>query len=114
NKGSKTMTNRHDEWPFLGKSISRRSVLAIGAGAVATTALAGVCTAWAQNGAIKVGALMPLSGAGGSFGQEMLAAARAALEEINAAGGPLGREIVLIEENGETNPEAAVRGARKL
>lgn len=98
----------------LGGSISRRSLLAIGTGAVAATALPGLSTAWAQDSDIKVGALMPLSGAGGSFGQEMLASAKVALEEINAAGGPLGRKIVLVEENDETSPEAAVRGARKL
>ncbi|ANT54733.1 MULTISPECIES: ABC transporter substrate-binding protein [Mesorhizobium] len=98
----------------LGGSISRRSLLAISAGAVAATALPGLSAAWAQDGDIKVGALMPLSGAGGSFGQEMLTSAKVALEEINAAGGPLGRKIVLVVENDETSPEAAVRGARKL
>lgn len=98
----------------LGGSVSRRSLLAIGAGAVAATALPGLGKALAQDSDIKVGALMPLSGAGGSFGQEMLASAKVALEEINAAGGPLGRKIALVEENDETNPEAAVRGARKL
>lgn len=106
----KTDITRH----LLGGSISRRTLLAIGAGAVAATALPGLNAAWAQEGDIKVGALMPLSGAGGSFGQEMLASAKVALEEINAAGGPLGRKIVLVEENDETSPEAAVRGARKL
>lgn len=100
--------------PFLGASVSRRSLLAIGAGVIAATALPGIGAAWAQEGEIKVGALMPLSGAGGSFGQEMLASAKVALEEINAAGGPLGRKIALVEENDETSPEAAVRGARKL
>ncbi|MCV9938356.1 ABC transporter substrate-binding protein [Boseaceae bacterium BT-24-1] len=99
---------------FLAGSISRRSLLVVGAGAVVATTLPSLSTAWAQDGDIKVGALMPLSGAGGSFGQEMLTSAKVALEEINAAGGPLGRKIALVVENDETSPEAAVRGARKL
>src|SRR5690606_15236280 len=67
-----------------------------------------------DEGDIIVGALMPLSGSGGPFGQEMLQAAQFALSEINEAGGPLGRSIRIVEENSETSPEAAVRGARKL
>jgi branched-chain amino acid transport system substrate-binding protein len=34
--------------------------------------------------------------------------------EINAAGGVLGRSIELVSEDDETNPDAAVRAARKL
>ena len=67
-----------------------------------------------SEGPIDVGILMPLSGAGGAFGERMLAAARLAQEEINEAGGPLGRKIDLVVENSETNPEQAVRAARKL
>lgn len=95
-------------------SISRRALLAGGAGALAAAAMPGMGAVRADEGEIVVGALMPLSGAGGSFGQEMLASAKAALAEINDAGGPNGRKIKLVEENDETSPEAAVRGARKL
>jgi len=68
----------------------------------------------AQASEIALGALMPLSGSGGSFGQDMLKAAQFAVEEINGAGGPLGRKIHLFQENDETNAEAAVRAAKKL
>ncbi len=34
--------------------------------------------------------------------------------EVNAAGGVLGRQIQLVSEDDQTNPEAAVRAARKL
>ena len=44
----------------------------------------------------------------------MLKAAQAAVDEINGAGGPLGRPIKLITEDDQTDPEAAVRAARKL
>ena len=36
------------------------------------------------------------------------------VEEVNAAGGVLGRRIELVSEDDQTNPEAAVRAARKL
>ncbi len=98
----------------MAAPVNRRSVFVLAAGMAGAMILGGSGPGWAQAEDIRIGALMPLSGAGGSFGQEMLASAKIALEEINAAGGPLGRKIVLIEENDETSPEAAVRGARKL
>ena len=36
------------------------------------------------------------------------------VEEVNAAGGVLGRKVVLVSEDDQTNPEAGVRAARKL
>ncbi len=93
--------------------LDRRQLLQ---GSAATAGLLSLpAGAWAQDaGDIPVGILMPFTGAGGPFGQEMLSAAKVAVEEINAAGGPLGRKIRIIEENDETNAEAGVRGARKL
>ena len=44
----------------------------------------------------------------------MLKAMQAVADEINAAGGLLGRKIMLTVEDDETNPEAAVRAAHKL
>ena len=63
---------------------------------------------------LSLGILMPLTGAGGVEGPSMLKAAQAAVEEINAAGGPLGRPLRLIVEDDQTDPEAGVRAARKL
>ena len=44
----------------------------------------------------------------------MLKAMQAVADEVNAAGGVLGRKIELVVEDDETNPEAAVRAAHKL
>src|SRR6202011_87168 len=44
----------------------------------------------------------------------MAKAAKAVVDEVNAAGGVLGRKIELISEDDQTNPEAGVRAARKL
>ncbi len=71
-------------------------------------------TAAAQLQPIKLGTLTPQTGAGGSYGPAMVKAVRAVADEINAAGGVLGRKIELVHEDDETNPDAGVRAARKL
>jgi branched-chain amino acid transport system substrate-binding protein len=68
----------------------------------------------AQTDAIRLGTLTPLTGAGGPYGPGMANAVRLVIEKVNAAGGVLGRMVVLTSEDDQTNPEAAVRAARKL
>src|SRR5262245_14053049 len=80
-------------------------------------ALAGTIAAPAivrAQGTLQLGVLTPLTGAGGFDGPRMLKAMQAVATEVNAAGGLLGRQISLIVEDDQTNPEAAVRAARKL
>jgi len=91
-------------------TISRRRVLQ----AVAAAALSAPAIVRAQAGALQLGVLTPLTGAGGFDGPRMLKAMQAVATEVNAAGGVLGRQIALIVEDDQTNPEAAVRAARKL
>ncbi len=67
----------------------------------------------AQESAIHIGTLTPLTGAGGPYGPVMADAVRKVVDEVNAAG-VLGREIILVSEDSQTSPEAAVRAARKL
>ena len=94
------------------KNLNRRSVLK---GAVAS-AVAGSLPvpAWADGGPLKVGILTPLTGAGGNDGPRMLKAMQAVFEEVNKAGGVLGSKVETVVEDDQTNPEAAVRAARKL
>jgi ABC-type branched-subunit amino acid transport system substrate-binding protein len=68
----------------------------------------------AQGAAIRIGTLTPQTGAGGSYGPAMIKAVRAIVDEVNAAGGVLGQKIELVSEDDQTNPDAAVRAARKL
>lgn len=68
----------------------------------------------AQNGPVRLGALNPLTGAGGSYGPSMRKAIERGAALINANGGLLGREVALSGEDTQTNPDAAVRAARKL
>ena len=92
--------------------IDRRRFL-IGAGALAGAA-AFPAVVRAQGAPIRLGTLTPLTGAGGNYGPSMRRAMEWVAEQINAAGGVNGRKIQLVSEDDQTNPEAAVRAARKL
>jgi branched-chain amino acid transport system substrate-binding protein len=96
----------------IAKSTRRTVIKAMGGG-LAASALLPYAAAFAADD-ITLGILMPLTGAGGVEGPSMLKAAQAAVDEINAAGGPLGRKIKLVVEDDQTDPEAAVRAAHKL
>jgi len=92
--------------------ISRRRILQLGAAAAGSF---GGLGAWAQSNApIPLGAVLPLTGAGGPYGPIMAKVIQGVVDEVNAAGGVLGRQINLLIEDSQTNPEAGVRAARKL
>lgn len=63
---------------------------------------------------IGVGVVIPFSGDLSDFGEPMLNGLQMAQEDINAAGGPLGREIELFDEDSETNSTAGVNSANSL
>ena len=67
-----------------------------------------------DNGPIKIGVLIPLTGSTSQFGATMSKAASLAAQEINSAGGILGRKVEIVIEDDQSNPEAAVRAVRKL
>lgn len=91
---------------------TRRSVLKAAAATAVASALP--IRAYAQGEPIKIGILTPLTGAGGNDGPRMLKAMQAVFDEVNKGGGVLGRKIETVVEDDQTNPEAAVRAARKL
>jgi branched-chain amino acid transport system substrate-binding protein len=94
------------------ETISRRGFVA-GTGALALSGLLpGIVRG--QGAPIVLGILTPLTGAGGFDGPRMLKAMKAVIDEVNAVGGLLGRKVELVVEDDQTNPEAAVRAARKL
>jgi len=98
---------------FLDRnSINRRSLIK-GIGAAATLTLAAPAILRAQETPLRLGTLTPLTGAGGPYGPTMVDAVRKVIDNINGSG-VLKREIVLVSEDSQTNPEAAVRAARKL
>lgn len=92
--------------------LTRRRLLQGTAALTVTGALP--ARALAQGGPIRLGTLTPLTGAGGPYGPSMLKAMQWVADQVNGAGGVLGRKIQLVPEDGQTNPDAAVRAARKL
>jgi branched-chain amino acid transport system substrate-binding protein len=80
----------------------------------AVLALALAATAHAQQPPIKIGAILPLTGSGASYGVWMKGGAEMAAEEINAAGGIGGRKLEVIYEDHAADASKAVNGMRRL
>jgi branched-chain amino acid transport system substrate-binding protein len=78
---------------------------------VAATLMAGPAAA---QDTIKIGVTQPLTGAFAASGNYVAQGARIAEEEINKAGGVLGKKIELIVEDNKSNPTEAVATAEKL
>jgi len=70
------------------------------------------CTA--EEETIKIGCVLDLSGDLGAMGARMLEGAELAVEEINAAGGVLGKQVELISEDGKTDPATGLDRVKKL
>jgi branched-chain amino acid transport system substrate-binding protein len=93
---------------------NRRSFLTgVGAaGATAYVSKLGIGRARAQQ-PIRIGGQGALSGAHADYGRQMNMGATLAIEEINAAGGILGRTVELNFVDEELRPDVAVRNARQ-
>jgi branched-chain amino acid transport system substrate-binding protein len=63
---------------------------------------------------IHIGVIAPLSGPSADFGVPMLNGIKLAVEEINAAGGYLGRPLELLVKDDEANPELGRKAADEL
>jgi len=96
----------------MTRPIKRRTFVRASVAAAASTVLVPRLALGAQP--INVASLTPNTGAGGPFGPKISAAHKKVAEIVNAEGGILGREVALFQENSETNPETAIRAARKL
>jgi ABC-type branched-subunit amino acid transport system substrate-binding protein len=73
-----------------------------------------VGVAEAQDDAIKIGFLTALTGLETILGETQLECAQMAVDEINAAGGVLGRQLTLLVEDDATDPRVTVEKANKL
>ncbi len=110
-KSQKSATGR----PLHTRGITRRRALQ-GLGAVAGAAVA---APWVRpaiaNEPIRIGMVIPFTGATGAYGPEMEKAARLVARQINEAGGLLnGRKIELTIEDSESIPTAGVAATKKL
>ena len=81
--------------------------------AVVTTLAASITAAFAAD-PIKIGVSGPFTGGSSSMGVSMRDGVRLAADEINKAGGVLGRQIVLVERDDEAKNERGVQIAQEL
>ena len=63
---------------------------------------------------IKIGFFMSITGRDASFGEASIRGARLAIEEVNAAGGVLGRPLELVVEDNRSLPGESATAAKKL
>ena len=94
-------------------SYNRRRVLKTGAAFVGASALGFPAIVRGQTDKIKIGHLTPLTGFLGALGAYALLGIRMAQEEINKAGGVLGREIDIISED-SVNPATGATKAQRM
>ena len=67
-----------------------------------------------ESESIKIGGVFPLTGGVSVYGVECKNGIDLAIDEINAAGGVNGKQIVLISEDDEGNPDKSVNAFQKL
>ncbi len=91
----------------------RRGVLRAGAAAAALGALGFPAISRGQAEAIRIGHLTPRTGFLGPLGEYAVMGVNLAVDEINAAGGIMGRKIELIAED-SVNPQTASTKAERL
>jgi branched-chain amino acid transport system substrate-binding protein len=92
---------------------SRRRVLKAMAGGAAAASLGFPAIVRAQQDTLKLGHLTPRTGFLGQLGDYGFKAASMAVDEVNAAGGLLGRKVELVAED-SVNPQTAVTKAQRL
>jgi branched-chain amino acid transport system substrate-binding protein len=88
--------------------------MAFAAGAAIALTLAAPVNVSAQSGPIRVGFPIVTSGAGAQFGVPVLKGAQMYADEVNAAGGVLGRKIEIVPRDSKNRPDEAVRVSREL
>lgn len=62
----------------------------------------------------KIGVLQPFSGPYSIYGEEAMAACQVAADQLNAAGGLLGRKVVLVEKDTKADVATGVRQANDM
>ena len=99
------------------RDTTRRTILKGLAGAGASTAVSGfpfVNRLALGQEPIKLGVVVPITGPMALEAQEMLVATQIAVEDVNAAGGVLGRKVEMVVRDSEFKPEVAKRKATEL
>jgi branched-chain amino acid transport system substrate-binding protein len=95
------------------QSPERRRALKAGAAVAGVSALGLPALVSAQAEKIKIGHLTPLTGFLGALGDYAVQGIKMAAEEINAAGGVMGRQLDVISED-SVNPQTASSKAQRM
>ena len=83
--------------------------------ALALACALGFSGAWAQaEKPIRIGLIGPFTGPSADFGVPMRNGAQLALDEINAAGGYLGRALAFVEKDDTANPDVGLQRSKEL
>ena len=103
----------HSATPMAG--VSRRAVIGSAPAIVGGSLLASAQSVFAQRGdTIKIGSARAMTGLVASSFAPLYVSVKIATEEINAAGGILGRPIEIIEADDESSPAKEPAVMRKL
>ena len=97
----------------MNSKLSRRSLIKTAAGSALLAGIGAPAIVKAQADAIRIGHLTPLTGFLGPLGEYAVMGIKLAAEEVNAAGGVLGRKIELVMED-SINPQTASTKAERL
>jgi branched-chain amino acid transport system substrate-binding protein len=94
-------------------SLQRRAVLKAGASVAGASMLGFPAIGYGQSEKIRIGHLTPLTGFLGPLGEYAVMSIAMGVEEINRAGGVMGRQLELISED-SVNPSTASSKAQRL
>lgn len=95
------------------QSPERRRILTAGAALAGVSALGFPAIGYGQSDKVRIGHLTPRTGFLGALGEYSVMGVTLAVEEVNKAGGVLGRQIELIAED-SVNPSTASTKAQRL
>lgn len=85
-----------------------------GSSSSGTSGSSGTSDKSANDNPIKIGTIDPVTGGASAYGQERLNSFNLAVERINAAGGLMGRKVILISEDSASQAAQAATLATKL
>ncbi len=99
--------------PLLS-NLSRRALLCATGCAVATAMTFSLAHTAKAEDTIKIGLIATLSGPSAKSGEAITRGLEVAIDELNAAGGILGKQVELLSRDDESNPAKGLTAAREL
>lgn len=95
-------------------NLARNGFRLLAASLLSCTAAAALAQTAPASTSLRIGVIAPLSGPSADFGVPMLNGIKLAVDEINTAGGYLGRKIELLVRDDEANPDKGRKVSEEL